>query len=566
MYSGGEPSSSRAKGKQRDVSETTPLLGSSSSTIRPEAEQPDPNTIQRSRLLLIFLCFLAVCILSACCFALLAWSYASQVADASPDAVLHEAVIIQPPYRLDVLNITEAAGIWIRIGGKAALDAATVVRVREGDDDGFFCSLWKAIGRWGVRRIEKVSVNPSTIHVSTEHNWLADLKVEPFELPLTGQPQDISTSVLLNPTSNSSLLLEFIRHSWKFGVASMVSNIEEINISRLWFHKTLPDITAGINVTIPPLPGLPEPGRNNPLPAVSDLVTLDSFKVLVQSGHLDVQAQATVINPLPLTLKNSTIPVLPFTVSLRPYNLPVASVFTEPFSLGDPNITLNISGRLLALPSNATEPLSLFLGNYLSGVVNPVMISSPQIPSLSVEVLFPPSATEILRNITIHDMKIKPTNPMKTSGTVVARIVLPLGMDVALDVKRVLPDVFVLDESEAEGSEQKVFFGHIKPEEWLEALCVREPSEEGEGPTFTVSADIVDVPFEVLPGRQKEFRNFVSKVLFNNGGAWAGFVGSAGVKAHIEGLQIGHGNTILLPELPVHGRVRIQKSSLFGSR
>jgi hypothetical protein len=36
--------------------------------------------------------------------------------------------------------------------------------------------------------------------------------------------------------------------------------------------------------------------------------------------------------------------------------------------------------------------------------------------------------------------------------------------------------------------------------------------EEGNGAVFNVTANFVDVPLEVLPGRQKEFSDFVSKV------------------------------------------------------
>ena len=38
--------------------------------------------------------------------------------------------------------------------------------------------------------------------------------------------------------------------------------------------------------------------------------------------------------------------------------------------------------------------------------------------------------------------------------------------------------------------------------------------EEEEGSAYTISAKVVDVPLEVLPGRQKEFRNFIGKVCF----------------------------------------------------
>ena len=55
-------------------------------------------------------------------------------------------------------------------------------------------------------------------------------------------------------------------------------------------------------------------------------------------------------------------------------------------------------------------------------------------------------------------------------------------------------------------------FAHIRPEDWLPALSEPGESGPGEGTVVNVSADIVEVPLEVLPGREREFSNFVSKV------------------------------------------------------
>lgn len=55
-------------------------------------------------------------------------------------------------------------------------------------------------------------------------------------------------------------------------------------------------------------------------------------------------------------------------------------------------------------------------------------------------------------------------------------------------------------------------FAHIRPEDWLASESEPVESGEGEGSAVAVSANIVDVPLEVLPGREREFSNFVSKV------------------------------------------------------
>lgn len=228
-----------------------------------------------------------------------------------------------------------------------------------------------------------------------------------------------------------------------------------------------------------------------------------------------------------------TTPAFPFIVSLltNSSTIPIASVETAPFGLTHPNITLGISGYVLPLPANSYPVLSTFLNRYLSGHSNSISISTPLVPDLTFDAIFPSPdpIPQILRNVTILDMKIKPGNPFLASGTILARVVLPKGMNIDLKVKRILPDVLVFDGEVPEdvhiGTPEfpplpdplpERAFGHIRPDDWLDSRSVLiEPEEEEEeevGSTFAVSAKIVDVPLEVLPGRQKEFSNFVSKV------------------------------------------------------
>ena len=94
-----------------------------------------------------------------------------------------------------------------------------------------------------------------------------------------------------------------------------------------------------------------------------------------------------------------------------------------------------------------------------------------------------------------------------------------------LDVYRVLPDVLIFDGEVPEGALvvpppatplpdplPERAFGHLRPEDWLPSISGPDVSEDGEGAAYAVSAKVVDLPLEVLPGRQKEFNHFVSKV------------------------------------------------------
>jgi hypothetical protein len=227
-----------------------------------------------------------------------------------------------------------------------------------------------------------------------------------------------------------------------------------------------------------------------------------------------------------------TTPVIPFVVSLPSVlnpllTVPVASVSTAPFALTHPNITLEISGHALPVVPESAVALSTFLTRYLSGESNPILISSPLVSGLSVDTLFPAPnpRPQVLHNVTIRNMKIKPGSPFLASGTVSGRVVLPRGINIDLNVSRLLPDVLIYDGEVTDSDPGTVppptplpdplparAFGHLRPDDWLPASCEAVVPGEGEGAAFAVEANIVNVPLEVLPGRQKEFSDFVSKV------------------------------------------------------
>jgi hypothetical protein len=291
--------------------------------------------------------------------------------------------------------------------------------------------------------------------------------------------------------------------------------------------------------TVSPLPGLPPPGHNMPFPSIPELITLQTFSISSGPGTLLLYARATVIDPTPLSLE-FTSPALPFvislpsTVNISAAPMPVASVRTQPFSLTHPNITIHLVGNVIPIPSSSTPVLSAFLTNYLSGKASPIVISCPIFPSYAIETLFPAPYPKpnVLRNVTIHHMKVVPKGTSFTaSGTIYARVVLPQGMNINLNVNRILPDVLIFDgevpilslDGEDDGGDNppapplpdplpERAFARIRPDDWL--ISSSEPGEpEGdEGSVYIVTADIVDVPLQVLPGRQKVFSNFVSKV------------------------------------------------------
>ncbi|KAJ7820020.1 hypothetical protein B0H14DRAFT_3736429 [Mycena olivaceomarginata] len=635
------------KGKRRaaeDPTERTPLLASSSSTLD---DDPPPTVVRRrlrSKLTAVFLGTLVVSVLGCVAAALLAWSYASRASHISADDILDQGLVFEGPDRVDVLNITWSGGLWVNVEARVGFDAGSVIGVNSSPDgDGLLKDLWKSIGRWGVRSLDRVSVNMSTIYLTSESGVvLATIEPTPVVVPLTANPPSdstwlthISTPLLIRPTHNVSALIHFVREAWRDGSAAVRADVGSVEVrGGRPRGGQLEEYPPQRPLQLPPIPGIP---RTDPAPPLSELVTLQSFSVRSSSGSLVLAARATLPDPAPVSF-NLTCPSLPFTISLPPPTggdappIPIAAVSTAPFALTHPNITLHISGHVLPLPlppsssaslatdagADALPALSAFLTRYLSGLPQP----HPRLPHHPKPGPHPPPRLPRALPAPARPAQRKGGLQRKgftASGTVYARVVLPPGMEVGLHVGRVLPDVLVfdgevpedadlpapflppshLDEDEDESSPFPSFpvpvpsfplpgpfpglplplprprpreggdadpaplparaFGHIRPTDWLV------------GAAFAVTAKIVEVPLEVLPGREREeFADFVGKVVFGTGGAVAGILGVASVAVDVFGLTIpgdgdGSSGEMELHGLPFRGSVLVGKKVLFDA-
>jgi hypothetical protein len=168
---------------------------------------------------------------------------------------------------------------------------------------------------------------------------------------------------------------------------------------------------------------------------------------------------------------------------------------------------------------------------------------------------------------------------------------LPKGMFVDLIVNRVLPDVIIFDGQVPEDAPPPYWdgdslpdplperaFGRIRPLDWLDALSVLTgPPDDGQdhGLVYAVSAKVVDVPLQVLPGREKELSSFVGKVrtlsirkivifthaqvIFGSSGATAGIWGHTAVSVDVQALSK---KDVQLQKLPFQGAVHVGKGSI----
>ncbi|KAH0831128.1 hypothetical protein J3R83DRAFT_13694 [Lanmaoa asiatica] len=580
----------KGKDEPREATETTPLLEAGSSQVSGDEDELDlensPVARRRlwKRLIFVFFFTLTLCLVVFLALALLAYSYAIRFSYLSPDDVLANGLVFQGPDKVDVINATDG-GLWIRLDARVGVDAGSIMGVNTVDDEGALSNLLKSFGRLGIHILRTVTANVTAVYVSSDRALLATAFTQPVQIPITSNPpRDPSW---LTPVSLPVfILLSFAEDSWRHGAASLSASVPKVAVWgggpdgkgwRSMLTANFHNVETRLSLPIPPIPGLPEPGEDRPFPSFSQLVSVESFDISSTDKEIQLKARASVIDPAPPGFE-MTVPALPFVVSLPTRNpdtfIPIASAEAQPFSLTHPNVTLFISGRVLPLPSTAIEALSSFASRYLSLQRNPISISSSLFPSLVINTDFPSPATkpEVLRNLTIRDMKVKPYGTeLLASGEVFGQIVLPKGMNFQMDVfdgdvDDSLPPLGALGNvpSHLPQPLPPRAFGHILPDDWLEAKSVYNGTDE-EGSIFSVSASIIDVPIQVLPGRQKEFSNFVSKVLFGSDGATAGLQGTVDVGVDIIGLPFHDGNGeevgFQLNGLPLQGKVHIGKKT-----
>ncbi|THH27348.1 hypothetical protein EUX98_g6846 [Antrodiella citrinella] len=353
----------------------------------------------------------------------------------------------------------ELEGIIIVLS-RVGVDAGAALGVNTDVEDGVLKDMLKSVGRWDVERVDKISVGLSTVAIYSEHGHLADITLPSFTLPLTVNPPPdptwlttMSVPVLIKPTKDLATLARFVRNSWRDGVVNVRATVNETVVDALggWLHLSREHVSSTVRMS---LPHLPPPDR---VP-----VHLIVFLIESAATHLALSGNATIENPLPEDMNlHATVPELPFTVFLHAPNdtlAPVANVTTAPITLAHPNVSLAISGFVLPIPPVTQAALSNFISLYLRAQDNPIVISTPFLPGLMFPTTFPAPypKPQVLRNVTIRNMMLRYSpdgkGGMLASGTVFGRAVLPRGIKVGIDVKRIFPDVLVFD-GEVSGSE-----------------------------------------------------------------------------------------------------------------
>ena len=291
----------------------------------------------------------------------------------------------------------------------------------------------------------------------------------------------------------------------------------------------------------------------------------------------------------------------------------IAQVSSDPFAFerGDAKTPLAIKGQLVPTnssktPATFTSAISTFLARYIAGKNNTVLIRydpsppptddsvplpppffAPLLEELTIPFDFPAPSShmELFRNLRIEDMKIRlsslsaddPEGDLLCSGKVVGEVVLPerfASLESAIDVRSILPDVFVYDgdlpsfSSFLLPASQLAFsssaaseayppspipasaFARLRPSLSIPSLTTHTPANTTHPSTTLISATFLDAPLFLLPGRGEVFRHFVGKIIFGGPGAKvrAGVRGLTGVGVEVRGW-----GEVELEGLPIEG-------------
>ena len=233
----------KGKAEPREATETTPLLeaGSSHGSTGDDDELHLHNAaIARrrlwKRLICVFLFTLSVCLVIFVVLAFIAYSYATRLSYVSPDDVLANALVIQGPDKVDVINATDG-GLWIRLDARVGVDAGSIIGVNTNNDRGTLSDFWKSLGRLGISVLGTVTATVPTIYASSDKTLLATISAQPVQLPITSNPPrdsswltPVSIPVFVRPTDQVSDLTQFVEDSWRRGAASLRASIPDVAV------------------------------------------------------------------------------------------------------------------------------------------------------------------------------------------------------------------------------------------------------------------------------------------------------------------------------------------------
>jgi hypothetical protein len=248
------------KGKRRarsleQPSERTPLLvptRSSRAVLPPPSAPPSLRARPlRSTLARVFLFTLLLAVLLLGALALLAYSYAAAATHTPPADLLARALVVRGPDHVSVLNLTRSEDttdgrteIWVLVHARIGLDGAAALGVQDDEDPGapepLHTYAWKALGRWGVRRLGAVSVRVEGVRLASPTGAeLLDIDAPgTLELSLSSTVHTderwlrrVAVPLRVRPTGDGDALVAFAKDCWTAGVVAFNASVEAVHLS-----------------------------------------------------------------------------------------------------------------------------------------------------------------------------------------------------------------------------------------------------------------------------------------------------------------------------------------------
>src|ERR1700722_15645882 len=167
------PALDKGKGKATtstsELSERSPLLTSQSHVSHNEA-QASALDRQRlySKLTYVFLVSLFVSLVFVSVLAFIVYSYAARASEIYPKDLWDRGLCFGGLDRVDVLDIPGDGTIRLEVEGRVGLDAGALLGMNRDKEDAWWMAAWKALGRWGVYKLDRVSVELTAIHLSSK--------------------------------------------------------------------------------------------------------------------------------------------------------------------------------------------------------------------------------------------------------------------------------------------------------------------------------------------------------------------------------------------------------------
>jgi len=184
---------------------------------------------------------LFACIAAVLFLLFVAYRYAAKTSSVSNDDILRKGLVLSGPDRINLLNITKDGGLWVKVDGRVGFDAGAIVGVTSDDTDSLWLHIWKSLGRLGIRTLSDVSVNMSSVEITTQDDppaFLASINLPLLQIPLTADPPSdhswltaMSMPVFIRPTQNTTAWLALARESWHRGYLSA-----QMSVSRVVVH------------------------------------------------------------------------------------------------------------------------------------------------------------------------------------------------------------------------------------------------------------------------------------------------------------------------------------------